>query len=128
MERFRVLVIDDEPSVADALRLILEDEGYEVATACCAREGLARHARLAFDLVITDLNLPDLSGLEVLGRLRASPRPCRVAVITSQCTQGVAESARRLGALATIQKPFLPSEITGLARLARRGDEADPAD
>lgn len=126
----RVLIIEDEQSVADALRLILEDEGCEVTTACCGRGGLAQHANRDFDLAVTDVNLPDVSGLEVLRQLREHARPCPVVVITAHHTPELVEAAKRLGALEVLAKPFFPSDIVGLAAraLARaRGPEESDA-
>ncbi|HYP52531.1 MAG TPA: response regulator, partial [Pyrinomonadaceae bacterium] len=65
--RPRILVIDDEESVRDALTLILEDEGFTVVSASAGREGIELARGSVFDLTITDLRLPDISGLDVLG-------------------------------------------------------------
>jgi two-component system chemotaxis response regulator CheY len=118
MRRLRVLIVEDERSVADALRLIMEDAGYEVSVACCGRGGLKAHAARKFDLVITDVNLPDVSGLQVLRLLRAALPPCPVIVITANCAPEIVEAAKLGGALEVLLKPFLPSDIIRLARRA----------
>jgi DNA-binding NtrC family response regulator len=123
MKKGRVLVIEDEQSVADALRLIMEDEGYEVASAGSARVGLEQHTRGEFDLVITDVNLPDISGLEVLRLLCESSSHPPVIVITAHCTPEVVSAAKEGGAFAVLAKPFLPSDINSLVRRASVGEQ-----
>jgi DNA-binding NtrC family response regulator len=125
MKKFRVLIIDDEQSVRDALKLILEDEGFEVSVACCGRGGLERHAPRGFDLAITDVNLPDICGLELLLLMRAATPPPPVIVITAHYTPEVVATAKERGALAILAKPFLPSDIISLVRQA--SSEADSA-
>jgi DNA-binding response OmpR family regulator len=109
--RVRVLVIDDEPSVTDALRIILEDQGFEVAVAATGREGI-EHARLAkFDVIITDLRLPDINGLDLIVTAREGDMARKVILITSYATEEVIEQALTRGAGSVVLKPFPPSEI-----------------
>ena len=107
----QVLVIDDEPSVADALRIILEDQRFGVVVAHTGREGIERACREAFGVIITDLRLPDIDGLEVIGALRACGP---VILITSHGTPEIFARARERGAYGIITKPFLPSDIIRL--------------
>jgi DNA-binding NtrC family response regulator len=113
-EAERVLVIDDEPSVADALRVILEDEGFAVAVAANGREGIEQARRAAFRVIITDLRLPDMNGLEVIGACREGGVGCAVILITSYGTPEIRARALALGALGVVSKPFMPSEILQL--------------
>ncbi|MCA1565760.1 MAG: response regulator [Acidobacteria bacterium] len=109
--RVRVLVIDDEPSVTDALRIILEDQGFEVAVAATGREGI-EHARLTkFDVIITDLRLPDANGLDLIVTVREGDMARKVILITSYATDEVIEQALTRGAGSVVLKPFPPSEI-----------------
>ena len=120
----QVLVIDDEPSVADALRIILEDQCFGVAVAHTGREGIERACRESFGVIITDLRLPDIDGLEVIGALRACGP---VILITSHGTPEIFARARERGAYGIITKPFLPSDIIRLvtdALDARRDADA----
>ena len=109
-----ILIIEDEPSVADALRLILEDRGHRVLLAAGGVAGLrlAREPRVS--LVVTDLFLPDLSGLDILRALGAERPRLPVVLITSRGTPEVFEEARRAGAAAVLPKPFAPADILGL--------------
>jgi DNA-binding response OmpR family regulator len=113
-ERGRVLVIDDEPSVADALKVILEDEGFAVVVAANGRDGIAEARRAAFGVTVTDLRLPDMDGLEIISAFRESGLGGAVILITSYGTPEVLARARELGAAGVISKPFPPSEILQL--------------
>ena len=117
----RVLVIDDEPSVADALRVILEDEGFAVAVAASGREGIEQARRSEFLVTITDLRLPDMDGLEVLGTCREGGVGGALILITSYGTPEIFARARDLGAAGVIAKPFRPSEILQLIAAALNG-------
>jgi CheY-like chemotaxis protein len=116
MNKVRLLVIEDDQSVADALRLILEDQGYEVVIATSGGDGCEQCLGGAFDLTITDVNLPDMSGLDVLLRLRASEPSHPVIVITAHSTPEVLTTAKERGAREVLSKPFLPSDIIGIIR------------
>ena len=118
MNKVRVLIIEDEQSVADALKLIMEDQGYEVAVAASGRDGCDQCTDGTFDLTITDVNLPDMSGLDVLSQLRASAACHPVIVITAQNTPEVVTTAKERGALEVLSKPFLPVDILSLVRRA----------
>jgi DNA-binding NtrC family response regulator len=106
--------------VADALRLILEDSGYEVTVAATARAGLALVRRGCFAVVVSDVRLPDATGLEVLAAVgRECPR-CGVILITAQCTPRLLAEARGGGACAVLQKPFVPKDVLRLVAAALR--------
>jgi DNA-binding NtrC family response regulator len=107
----KILVIDDESSVADALKLILEDDGYEVTVALTGLEGLAFAGQQCFDVVVSDVCLPDVTGLEVLDALCRECERCVVILITSQCTTKLLDQARGGGAFDVLQKPFPPWDI-----------------
>lgn len=119
--RGRVLVIDDEPSVADALRVILEDEGFAVSVAANGRDGIAEARRASFSVTVTDLRLPDMDGLEVLGAFREGGLGGAVILTTSYGTPELFARARALGAAGVISKPFLPSDIIRLIAAALGG-------
>jgi len=121
----QVLVIDDEPSVADALKLILEDEGFAVVVAATGREGLEQARRATFGVTITDLRLPDMNGLEVIAFIRENCEGGAVILITSYSTPEICARARELGAAGVISKPFLPSEIVGVVNAALKKGEPE---
>ena len=109
-----ILVIDDEPSVADALEIILSDKGYEVAVALNGRDGIKQASESRFDIVITDLRLPDMSGLDVLGHVIAGDPDSVVIIISAHSTPEVVAESMRLGALDVLPKPFYPAEVLSL--------------
>lgn len=125
----RVLIIDDEPSVADALRVILEDEGFAVVVAANGRDGIAQARLSPFSVTVTDLRLPDMNGLEVIGAFREGGLGGALILITSYGTPEIFARASDLGAVGVIAKPFLPSEILQLIAAAlerREGCEPSP--
>jgi len=117
----RVLVIDDEPSVADALRIILEDEGFVVVVAATGREGIEQSRRAAFGVIVTDLRLPDADGLDVIAAVREDGGAVPVILITSHVTEEIWAQALARGANGVGAKPFLPSEIIRLINTALAG-------
>lgn len=109
-----VLIIDDETSVADGLRLILTDIGYEVTVAATGTNGIEIARAKKFDLTITDLRLPDMSGLNVLSSIRKSDSKNQVIVITAFSTPEVVVESMNRGAVGVLSKPFFPSELITL--------------
>lgn len=118
IDKAQILVIDDEPSVADALRIILEDDGYQVAVATTGLEGIELARRRRFDVVVSDVRLPDINGLEVL-RAVCESSPCSVVIlITSHSTTKLLQEAHSCGAFDVLQKPFPPSDVLRLIAAA----------
>jgi DNA-binding NtrC family response regulator len=102
----RVLVVDDEPPQLEILRLILGSEGYDVAAAASGRGALATLGRQAFDVVLTDLKMPDLSGITLLEEiLRVQPGAC-VVLMTAHGTIDSAVDAMKKGAFDYLTKPL----------------------
>ena len=106
-----VLIIEDERSVADALKMILEDNGYRVCTAATGRDGIQEVLRGEFCLTITDVGLSDMSGFDVIKAICQQNVQMHFIVITSQ---NLMVEARNCGAAGFLLKPFLPSEILQL--------------
>ncbi|HKP13188.1 MAG TPA: response regulator [Blastocatellia bacterium] len=113
-KKMGILVIDDEPTVCDALKMILSDSGYEVAIAPTGREGLDKIHRQRFAATITDICLPDTSGLTVLSQIREQDPNSLVIVMTAHnVPEIVAESLKR-GALGVLSKPFPLTDLLDL--------------
>lgn len=102
----RLLVVDDEPNMRSVLTDILETEGHEVVACEEAEEALALLKREQFDVAILDLNLPGISGLEMMRRLKDRNPPLPIIMITAFGTVDAAVEAMRLGAYDFIIKPF----------------------
>lgn len=111
-----VLIIEDEPSVADALRIILEDNGYRVSLAITGRDGIAEALRGDFCLSITDIGLKDMTGFDVINAVCQQKPGMHFIIITSSDSQDVLAQARSCGAAGVLLKPFQPSEILHLIR------------
>ncbi len=112
-----ILVVEDRDSLRRMLELALRQEGYEVVAAADGAAALARLAERSFALVLTDLKLPDLSGIEVLAASRQAQPRVPVVVLTGYGTVGTAVEAMKLGAFDFLEKPL---EIDDLTRLIER--------
>ncbi len=104
--KFRVLVIDDEKNIREGLAIALEDEGYEVITACDGKIGLEKALKDDVDLVITDLKMPEISGEDVLKQVISQTPGVPVIVLTGHGTVETAVEAMRIGAYDFLTKPL----------------------
>jgi DNA-binding NtrC family response regulator len=110
----RILVVDDEPVIGDALRIVLESNGYEVIVEVKGRDGIKQASSRAFRVGIIDLNLPDISGLQVIKTIREQRPETIVILITGQGNPRAFSEARRLGVVGILAKPFRPIDILEL--------------
>jgi two-component system response regulator HydG len=111
MVRVRVLVVDDEPGVRTAMKQLLEARGYAVAVAEDGVAALERVGELPPDVVVTDLDMPKMGGMELLTRLREQDRELAVIVSTSAVDVRSAVAAMRAGAADYITKPVELDEL-----------------
>jgi two-component system nitrogen regulation response regulator NtrX len=111
MPKSRILVIDDEAAIRDSLRMTLEYEGYEFVGAATGQEGLALAEREGPDLVLLDVKMPGMDGLEVLERLRSMNESLPVVVISGHGTISTAVEATKKGAFDFIEKPFASERV-----------------
>ncbi|HEX5734247.1 MAG TPA: sigma-54 dependent transcriptional regulator [Blastocatellia bacterium] len=118
--QFNILVIDDEEQILDALRLNLEQTGYSVSTAKTGEEGLVLFNNGDFDLVLADLQLPDMQGTEVMRRLKEKRPSIEVIIISGYGSVARAVEATKAGAFHFVEKPF---EIDALLLLIERALE-----
>jgi DNA-binding NtrC family response regulator len=101
-----ILVVDDEPAIQDILTWSLAAEGYNVATAASGEEALTRFAEQDFDVIVTDIVMPGLNGLELLERSRVLNPRASVIVMTAYAALETAITALRRGASDYLEKPF----------------------
>ncbi len=113
-----ILVVEDEEVMMDSLRSILLKEGYFVKTASMGKEGLNYVKDGVFSIVILDLKLPDISGMEVLKRIKEEQPNIVVIIITGYATVQSAVEAMKLGAYDFLPKPFTPDEIRVIIKRA----------
>ena len=117
----RVLVVDDEPKLGKFLTQALELDGHAVVRAGGGREALALLGERAFDVVVTDLRMPDLDGLAVLAAARARQDPPEVIIMTAFGTTESAVAAMKAGAADYVMKPFALDELR--MRVQRLADQ-----
>lgn len=123
----RVLLVDEDALLRSSLRRLLALEGYEVTEAEGGVEGVDLALADPPDLVLCDLRMPDLDGLEVLRRLRADPRTAGIpfVAITGGATPCTLDFGRAGGTDGYVQKPFLIDELLAtVSRLLERGRSA----
>lgn len=113
-----ILVVDDEKSVLELFHRILNKKEYTVLTANNGKEALELADKERPDLVILDLNLPGISGIEVLRRIKEIDENIEVIVITGYGTTKTVKSAMRLGAYDYITKPFDINHVGSLIKEA----------
>jgi DNA-binding NtrC family response regulator len=114
----RILVVDDETSVTSALAIILGDEGYDIRTAKTVAEAARLLGVSPFDLVFTDLRLPDASGIELLASIKTMTPDTEVILMTAHGSLDVTIEAIKKGAYYYIEKPFTPDQVLMLAERA----------
>ena len=112
-----ILIIDDEEVVRVLLRSALEEAGYEVTEAANGRQGLDLYRRKPVDLVITDIVMPELNGLDMLLELTREFLHAKVIAISGAGGgKNVLDVAKLLGARQTFQKPFSLPHLLGAVR------------
>lgn len=107
----KLLVIDDEPAIREGVRRILESEGFQVETFANGQAALERIKQESLDLVITDLKMPGMSGVEVLRAIKDIQPNLPVIFITGYSSVDSAVEVMKLGAVDYIAKPFTPEEM-----------------
>ena len=125
MKSGRTLIVDDENNIRLMLRTTLETEGYQIAEATNGREALDAVERQRPDVVLLDLSMPEMDGLEFLKTLKGMKiqTPPRVIVLTAYGSISTAVRATRLGAIDFLEKPVSPTDV----REAIEGAILEPA-
>jgi DNA-binding NtrC family response regulator len=113
-----VLVVDDESGILDTLRILLRNEGFEVTTAQGGKAGLEQIRSGAHDLILSDVRMPQVSGLDILNSAREQDPMTPVILMTAQASLQSAIGAVNQGAFYYIQKPFANDELVAILRRA----------
>ncbi|RPI36295.1 MAG: sigma-54-dependent Fis family transcriptional regulator [Nitrospiraceae bacterium] len=121
MSKGKILVVDDEDIVRTSCSRTLVPEGYEVRLAKNGVEGLQMAAGERFDLVLTDLKMPDMDGIEVLRIIKEKWPETVVIIVTGYQTVDTAVKAIKLGANNYIEKPFTPDALLSAVTEALTG-------
>ena len=117
-----VLTVDDSPSIRQMIKVTLEPAGHSVIEARDGAQGLARCQASRPDLVITDLNMPTMNGLELIRALRKLPALTGLPIVflTTESNDAVKAEAKTAGATGWITKPFKPEQLLAVvAKLVR---------
>ncbi|MHC1758731.1 MAG: response regulator [Negativicutes bacterium] len=111
MEKENILIVDDEKNIQFVITKCLEDAGYGVVTASDGESALTKIGKESFSIVILDIKMPGMDGLQVLQRIKALVPEQRVIMITAHGTIDTAVEAMKLGAMDYLQKPFTPEDL-----------------
>ena len=113
-----ILIIDDEEVVVKGLRRIFEGKGHRIETAMTGLTGLHKALEGSYDLLIVDLRMPDMDGLDLIGKIRAEKPDTKAIVITGYASTDSEREALKGGAFGFVAKPFKPDEITDAVKRA----------
>lgn len=113
-----ILTVDDSPSLRMAIRIALTGAGYQVSEAGDGVEGLAKAAGEKFDMIVTDLNMPNMDGLTMIRELRKQPAQAGVPIIflTTESDAEMKAQAKAAGATGWLVKPFVPDQLVKVAK------------
>ncbi|HWU25770.1 MAG TPA: response regulator [Rhizomicrobium sp.] len=108
-----ILIVDDSPTIRDMLHQTLSGAGYHIVEARDGNEGIRKLDTDAIDCIITDVNMPNLDGLEMIEQVRRDPRhnAVPILVLTTETAPALKTRARNAGATGWIVKPFDPVKL-----------------
>ena len=110
----KILIIDDSGSMRQMVHFTLEEEGYEVVEAVDGKDGADKLDDVNPDLIITDINMPNMNGIELIKAVRRtdSHKTTPIIVLTTESEQSKQDAGKRAGATAWLVKPFTPEQLT----------------
>ncbi len=117
-----ILIVDDEPSGREMLAALLHAQGYQLAFAAGGADALAQAAKLQPDLILLDVMMPGIDGVEVIRRIRSEPdlRRVRIIALTGDVTRARLQNVFEAGADRFVAKPFRISELLDSVRTILR--------
>lgn len=124
-ENAKILIVDDEEVVRLSIRKALKKEEYIINDVSSAAEALESLQQNKYDIVLTDLMMPEMDGMQLLEEIRKVDRQMRVIMVTGYATMSIAMKALKNGAFDFIAKPFTRDEISGVVRRATRLEADD---
>jgi len=109
----RILAVDDSPSMREMVRIALDSAGFEVAQAVDGQQALALARQSCFDLVLSDVNMPEMNGIELIRALRAETayRHTPILMLTTEASPERKREGKEAGATGWIVKPFDPAQL-----------------
>jgi DNA-binding response OmpR family regulator len=123
-----ILVMEDEASVAQGLQMVLSEEGYDVDVANTGSSALNAFHQKGFDLLVADLRLPDIDGMEVIRQVKENKPDTEVIVITGYASIDSAVESMKLGAFEYLSKPFTDDQFKQAVDGALKEKKAVPAE
>lgn len=115
----KVLTVDDSPTIRQALQIALEEAGYEVLEATDGVEALRTLEIESIDMVVTDLNMPNMNGVELIRAIRLRPgnRFTPIVMLTTESEQRKKQEGKAAGASGWIVKPFRPEQLLTVVQM-----------
>lgn len=114
----RILSVDDSTSIRQLVQFTLEKEGYEVVSAVDGRDAIQKAKEKHADMVITDLNMPNVDGIELIRSLRSDPdyRFTPIVMLTTESALEKKDAGKNAGATGWIVKPFKPEQLIAVVK------------
>jgi two-component system chemotaxis response regulator CheY len=114
----KILTVDDSPSIRQMVKLTLSGAGYDVSEAGNGLEGLNAAKATAVDMIVTDINMPVMSGLGLIRELRKLPayRGVPILFVTTESDPGMKQEAKAAGATGWITKPFQQAQLVAVVK------------
>lgn len=112
-----ILTVDDSSSLRMAIRIALNGAGYDVSEAVDGLDGLNKAKAAKFDMIIADLNMPNMNGLDMIREIRKLPIQLGTPIIflTTESDEAIKQEARAAGATGWLVKPFVPDQLLRIA-------------
>lgn len=118
MENYRILVIDDEPEILSVMVDTLGQEGYSLQSTSDSREAVKLLETTTFDVIVSDIMMPNLTGLQLLEAAKRQNPNVQVVLVTGYSTREVALEALKKGASGFLEKPFETKQLVAAVREA----------
>ena len=114
----RIMTVDDAASVRQLVSFTLQKEGYDVVEASNGKEAVEKLSATTVDMVVTDLNMPEMNGIELIKNLRAQAkyRFIPIIMLTTESQAGAKQEGKAAGATGWIVKPFQPEQLIGVVK------------
>ena len=127
MSQAKILVVDDDKNIRRTVTMALESLDYFVHTAFDGKDAMMQLERDSYDLIITDLKMPGMNGMELLQRAIAKYPDVQIVLVSAHATVDNAVEAMKLGAVDFLQKPFTPKELRKIVCSVLEQDDVDTA-
>ena len=109
----KILTVDDSKVIRDLVKSVLVENGYEVTTANDGVEGLAATRQEQFDMILSDINMPNMTGISMVSKIRRLPgyEYTPIVMLTTESSDFKKEKSKKMGATGWLQKPFNPERL-----------------